>query len=148
MPITMQHEQDNIYRLEISGMLQKNELDRVQDSLVAEMKRIGAVKLLFVLSNFEGWERTAGLGRSHVLREARRLAHAHCHRRRRAMAERGADVRVCRSAARAGGVLFVGDGARRCAAVAVRLTPPGSAAALELCAERARLALVNWRPRE
>ena len=29
MPITMQHEQDNIYRLEISGMLQKNEFDRV-----------------------------------------------------------------------------------------------------------------------
>jgi hypothetical protein len=62
MPITMQHEQDNIYRLEISGMLQKNEFDRVQDSLVAEMKRIGAVKLLFVLSNFEGWERTPDWG--------------------------------------------------------------------------------------
>ena len=58
MPIAMQHEQDNIYRVEISGLLKKEEFDRCQSLLVDEMRRIGPVMLLFVLSRFEGWERS------------------------------------------------------------------------------------------
>ncbi|HEY7169962.1 MAG TPA: STAS/SEC14 domain-containing protein [Vicinamibacterales bacterium] len=62
MPITMQHEQDNIYRLDISGVLTKNDFDRCQDALVAAMNRGGPVRLLFVLSGFEGWEKTPAWG--------------------------------------------------------------------------------------
>jgi hypothetical protein len=54
MPITMQHERDNIYRLDVSGVLTKNDFDRCQDALVAAMSHGGAVRLLFVLSAFEG----------------------------------------------------------------------------------------------
>jgi hypothetical protein len=56
MPITMQHESANIYRLDLSGILGKPEFDRCQESLTAEIRRIGRVKLLVVLSQFEGWE--------------------------------------------------------------------------------------------
>lgn len=54
----MQHERANIYRLDVSGRLGKAEFDRCQESLVAEIRRIGPVRLLFVLSQFEGWEQT------------------------------------------------------------------------------------------
>jgi hypothetical protein len=36
MPITMQHESANIYRLDLSGLLGKPEFDRCQESLAAE----------------------------------------------------------------------------------------------------------------
>jgi hypothetical protein len=56
MPISMHHEHDNVYRMEIRGTLTKKELDQCQDALVGEMSRIGKVRLLFVLVGFEGWE--------------------------------------------------------------------------------------------
>jgi hypothetical protein len=56
MSMTMQHERENVYRLEIRGTLRKTELDRCQEALAAEMARVGPVKLLFVLTGFEGWE--------------------------------------------------------------------------------------------
>jgi hypothetical protein len=62
MPITMQHDGGNTYRLDVSGVLSKSDFDRCQDALVGEMKRGGPVRLLFVLSAFEGWERTAAWG--------------------------------------------------------------------------------------
>lgn len=58
----MQHERDNVYRLEISGLLTKDEFDRCQDSLTVEIGRQGSVRLLFVLSRFEGWERNRNWG--------------------------------------------------------------------------------------
>lgn len=56
MPITMQNERANIYRLDLTGRLSKPEFDRCQASLTTEIQRIGHVRLLFVLSQFEGWE--------------------------------------------------------------------------------------------
>jgi hypothetical protein len=56
MPITLHHERDNIYRVEISGTLRKAEFDRTQDALADAMQTAGRVKLLFVLSDFAGWE--------------------------------------------------------------------------------------------
>ena len=56
MPISMQHERDNIYRLEVSGVLKKSDLDHSQALLVTEMGRIGSTRLLFILQEFEGWE--------------------------------------------------------------------------------------------
>ena len=62
MPISMQHERDNIYRLEVSGVLKKSDLDRSQALLVAEMGRIGPTRLLFILKDFEGWGSEPELG--------------------------------------------------------------------------------------
>jgi len=59
MPITMQHERDNIYRLEVSGLLKKADMDQWQDALIVEMARMGPVRLLFLLKGFDGWERNA-----------------------------------------------------------------------------------------
>jgi hypothetical protein len=58
----MQHERDNIYRLDVSGVLAKHDFDRCQEALVAAMDRGGPVRLLFVLSAFEGWETTPAWG--------------------------------------------------------------------------------------
>ena len=62
MPITVQHERANIYRLDVSGRLSKPEFDRSQDSLASEIRRIGRIRLLFVLSEFEGWEQNPNWG--------------------------------------------------------------------------------------
>jgi SpoIIAA-like len=62
MPIAMQHERDNIYRLEVSGVLKKSDLDQSQAMLAAEMGRIGSTRLLFILKGFEGWEANPNWG--------------------------------------------------------------------------------------
>jgi hypothetical protein len=46
----------NVYRVEIQGTLRKADLDRCQAELTTEMRRIGPVRLLFVLREFQGWE--------------------------------------------------------------------------------------------
>ncbi|MFL6280472.1 MAG: STAS/SEC14 domain-containing protein [Vicinamibacterales bacterium] len=56
MPITMQHERDNIFRVELHGTLRKIDFQRSQQQLTGEMQRIGTVKLLFLLEEFDGWE--------------------------------------------------------------------------------------------
>jgi hypothetical protein len=59
MPIRMTHERDNVFLIDVHGTLLKKELDGVQHTLAAEISRIGPVRVLFVLSGFEGWERGA-----------------------------------------------------------------------------------------
>jgi hypothetical protein len=56
MPASLHHESGNLYRVEIRGTLRKSDLDRVQESLVAQMGPIGRARLLFVLEGFTGWE--------------------------------------------------------------------------------------------
>jgi SpoIIAA-like len=56
MSTSLQHERDNIYRIDVRGLLRKEELDWCQEQLIGEMARIGAVRLLFVLDGFEGWD--------------------------------------------------------------------------------------------
>ena len=58
MPATLHHERDNVYRLDIGGVLSKDDLDRVQELLLKEMDRTGVrtVRLLVVLEGFEGWD--------------------------------------------------------------------------------------------
>ncbi|HXW07767.1 MAG TPA: STAS/SEC14 domain-containing protein [Vicinamibacterales bacterium] len=55
MSIQMRSDGDSVYRLEVSGQLRKDDLERCQDVLIREMARVGPVKLLFVLRDFEGW---------------------------------------------------------------------------------------------
>jgi hypothetical protein len=56
MPITLQHERGNLYRLDVRGILRKSDLSRCEELLAAEIRRIGPVRLLFLLDEFEGWE--------------------------------------------------------------------------------------------
>ena len=43
MPMTVKPDRDNIYRLELCGVLTTAELERCQGELLAEMDRIGLV---------------------------------------------------------------------------------------------------------
>src|SRR5262245_10290066 len=56
MPISMAHERDNVYRVEVSGVLKKSDLDSAEAQLAGEMERVGPTRLLFILKGFEGWE--------------------------------------------------------------------------------------------
>ncbi len=56
MSISMQHERDNVYLLEVSGLMRKADLEQCEKELADEMRRLPQVKLLFVLKDFEGWE--------------------------------------------------------------------------------------------
>jgi hypothetical protein len=61
MAVSLRHEQDNVYRIEISGMLQERDFVAAQRSLAAELEGggRGRVRLLVVLAQFEGWESAA-----------------------------------------------------------------------------------------
>jgi hypothetical protein len=50
-------EHDDIYRLDVRQLLRQTDLMRAEDALFAEITRIGPVKLLVVLNEFEGFER-------------------------------------------------------------------------------------------
>ena len=52
----MEHEGDNVFRLDIRGTLRLAEFETCQERLIAEMTRTGPIRLLFVLEGFEGWE--------------------------------------------------------------------------------------------
>jgi hypothetical protein len=58
MPVTIEREDDRVYRLDITGALHKADLDRVQRMLLDDIGRDSdvAVKLLVVLDDFNGWE--------------------------------------------------------------------------------------------
>ena len=56
MPIALHPEGGAVYRVEIQGTLQKADLDRCQAERTYEMRRVGPVRLLFVLDGFQGWE--------------------------------------------------------------------------------------------
>jgi hypothetical protein len=60
MSISIQHERDNVYRVEFGGTLLKADLDRCQTQLLGEIGRVGCVRLLFVLREFEGWSPDEG----------------------------------------------------------------------------------------
>jgi hypothetical protein len=62
MPASMRHESDNLYRIHISGVLSKTELENAQAVAAQEIKRLGKIKLLFILEQFQGWERGADWG--------------------------------------------------------------------------------------
>ena len=62
MPASIQHESGNIFRVRISGVLRQAELREVQAVAAREIGRLGAIRLLFVLEEFEGWERDADWG--------------------------------------------------------------------------------------
>ncbi|HET7220059.1 MAG TPA: STAS/SEC14 domain-containing protein, partial [Vicinamibacterales bacterium] len=56
MAISLEHEQGNVYRIDMSGVLKRPDLDWCQDRLAGEIARVGSVRLLFVLDQFDGWD--------------------------------------------------------------------------------------------
>lgn len=56
MSIGLHHERDNVFRMEIRGTLRSRDLARCEEQIVGEIGRLGAVRLLCVLDEFEGWE--------------------------------------------------------------------------------------------
>ena len=56
MPISLEYERDNVFRLDLRGTLRQTELEDCQKRLLDEMTRTGPARLLFVLDGFEGWE--------------------------------------------------------------------------------------------
>jgi hypothetical protein len=62
MPASIQHESGNLFRIHVSGLLLEADLKGVQAVAAQEITRLGTIKLLFVLDEFEGWERGADWG--------------------------------------------------------------------------------------
>lgn len=62
MPASIEHESGNLFRVRISGILRQQELKDVQAVGAREIARLGRINLLFVLEQFEGWERDADWG--------------------------------------------------------------------------------------
>ena len=56
MPIELQHEHDNIFRIELTSKLRQAEFQRCQEQILHEVSRLGPVRLLFLLDGFEGWD--------------------------------------------------------------------------------------------
>ena len=113
MPMTVRHERENVYRVEVQGLLRSSEFEQCQGVLRAEIDRVGPVRLLFVLDAFEGWEPSDDW-RDLSFYVTHGAAHrADRHRRRRAVEKRIADVRERGPAEGARGVLFAGADRRR-----------------------------------
>ena len=56
MSMSVQQEQKNVYRLDVRGTLQKHDFQQCQKRLIEEMRRVGNIRLLFVLDGFQGWD--------------------------------------------------------------------------------------------
>jgi hypothetical protein len=62
VPASIRSEEGNRYRVDVSGMLRKSEMEKAQATLAQEIARVGKVRMLFVLDRFEGWEKGADWG--------------------------------------------------------------------------------------
>jgi hypothetical protein len=60
MAAQLTHERDNLYRIDITGLLRHQDLADCERLMVAEMARIGPVRLLIVLQDFQGWDTGPG----------------------------------------------------------------------------------------
>jgi hypothetical protein len=56
MSMSVEQEQKNVYRVDVRGILQKQDFEQCQQRLIGEMRRAGNIRLLFVLDGFEGWD--------------------------------------------------------------------------------------------
>jgi hypothetical protein len=59
MPIALHRENGDVVRLEISGVLQKDDYRRCEAELKTALEDAGSAKLLCVLTGFDGWQRSA-----------------------------------------------------------------------------------------
>jgi hypothetical protein len=54
--VTLTHEGDDVYRVDLTGVLRKADFDRSSAAIGREIDRAGPVKVLVVLDGFEGWD--------------------------------------------------------------------------------------------
>lgn len=62
MSANLEQHPDRLLVLHVGGELTKSELDAVQSKFVEKIAATGTVKLLVLLENFTGWERTEAWG--------------------------------------------------------------------------------------
>ena len=62
MSANLEQHPDRLLVLRITGELKKSELDAVQSEFVQKIAGTGTIKLLVLLENFTGWERSEGWG--------------------------------------------------------------------------------------
>jgi SpoIIAA-like len=55
MPLSLHHEHDNLFRVDVRGVLHPRDFEQGQRELLEAMTRIDSVRLLFVLEAFDGW---------------------------------------------------------------------------------------------
>ena len=60
MPIQLHLENDRTYRMDVNGLLRRDEYALCESEMAAAIKDHGSVKLLCVLHDFEGWESHPG----------------------------------------------------------------------------------------
>ena len=56
MSVSLRRERDNVYRLEVTGLLRERDFAEVQRIAAAEIRKNGNMRLLVVLDQFDGWE--------------------------------------------------------------------------------------------
>lgn len=56
MSVSLRHEHDNVYRMDISGVLQERDFTGMQRELSADLDGVRKIRLLVVLTAFQGWE--------------------------------------------------------------------------------------------
>jgi hypothetical protein len=55
MSASLRHEHDNVYRVEISGLLGEAEFGALEQTAAREIEGKGKIRLLVVLDRFSGW---------------------------------------------------------------------------------------------
>lgn len=55
MAIRFRHDQGNVYRVDITGLLGEQDFGALQQAAVAEIQKAGKIRLLIVLNHFVGW---------------------------------------------------------------------------------------------
>src|SRR5438477_7026134 len=55
MAIRFAHDRDNVYRVEITGLLGEQDFGALQQSAAAEIRKTGKIRLMIVLNHFAGW---------------------------------------------------------------------------------------------
>jgi hypothetical protein len=58
MSIELELENDNVVLIQITGLLGKSEVEKMQSVLEPIIQKQGNIKLLVILKNFSGWEST------------------------------------------------------------------------------------------
>ena len=62
MAATIRPDGANCYRVDVTGLVSRSELEKVQAAAAQEIARVGKVRLLFVLDQFKGWEKSSHWG--------------------------------------------------------------------------------------
>ncbi len=60
MPVSWNIEDNNLIAFTVLGQLGKSEYDKIHEELASIANKIGTVKILILLKDFDGWEKAEG----------------------------------------------------------------------------------------